>query len=107
MMDEQHIGQALDHRLQSVFCVCCVFECLLLPSFSGIWHGVNGCGEIPTACNVVCLSHGNILFYWSFLPMDYYEDDFFLKLYCLIDNNNVSFYRVLMNENGYKEMSHS
>ena len=42
-----------------------------------------------------------------FLPMDYYEDDFFLKLYCLIDNNNVSFYRLLMNENGYKEMSHS
>lgn len=58
--------------------------CLPQPSFSGVWYGMNGFGESPITCNVVCLSHGNITFYWAFLPMEYYEDDFFLSYTVLI-----------------------
>lgn len=38
-------------------------------SLSGIYYGVHRCGEISTACNTVCLSRGNIPFYWTFLPV--------------------------------------
>lgn len=55
-----------------------------LYAFSGIWRGVNGCGEISTVFNVVRLSLKNISFYWAFLPMDYYEDVFIL-LSCFQD----------------------
>lgn len=81
-MSDSWIGNArpYDHRSQIVWIVfcsrCCAFTCLLLPSFSGIWPGMNGCGEIPTACNVV------IPFYWPFLPVNYFKDDSFLS--CIV-----------------------
>lgn len=64
---------------------------LLLASFSGLWYNVNGCGEIPTACNVVCLSPGIVLFYWAILICRLlWKWFFFLRCNeCLIDNNNV------------------
>lgn len=64
---------------QNVFCYCCAFTYLLLPVFSGICHVGNGCQVIPTALNVVWLSHGNVLFYAAFLPIDYYKYDFLLS----------------------------
>lgn len=88
-----------DHRLWNVFCFCCTFICLLLLSSSGVWHGVNRCGEIPTACNVVCLSHGNIPFYWAFFTCGLLWRWFLLRLYCLIDNNNASLNRIFMRKN--------
>lgn len=48
--------------------VCC-------SSFSGIEHGISGRGESSTACNVVCLSLGNIPSYWTSLPVDCQEED--------------------------------
>ena len=59
--------------------VSSVHLCLLLLAFSEIWHGVNGCGKIPIACNVVCLSHADVPFSWAILLVDYYENDFFLN----------------------------
>lgn len=67
------------HRPQNVLCFSYALTCLLLLSFSSVWYDVDGCGEIPTAYNVVCFSHGSILFYWVFLPVNYYEDDSFLS----------------------------
>lgn len=63
LIDGFQIGKA--PRPQTAEC-CFLLLCLYmfpLPSFSCIWHGVNECEEIPTACNVACLSHRNILFY--------------------------------------------
>lgn len=63
LMDGFQIGKA--PRPQTAEC-CFLLLCLYmfpLPSFSSIWHGVNGCEEISTACNVACLSHRSILFY--------------------------------------------
>lgn len=65
--------------LQNVFCYCCAFTYLLLLFFSGVCRVGNGCQVIPTALNVVWLSHGNILFYSVFLPIDYYKYDFLLS----------------------------
>ena len=84
-----------EHRVQNVLASAvpsriCVIFLWYLAWWEWVW-------EIPTACETVCPSHGNILFYWAILPVDCYEDDFFPKLYCLIDNNNnVSLNRVLM-----------
>lgn len=104
---QSQIGKARDHRSLNGVCFCCAFTCLLLLSFPNIWHGVNGYGETPTAYSVVGLSHGNIPFYWAFSPVDCHWKWFLTKLYYLIDNNNVNFYRILMNKNKYKEMLHS
>lgn len=57
----------------------CLRRFLWPPSFSGVWHGVNWCEEIRTACSVVCLSHGNIPLYQAGLPVDYHGDDSFLS----------------------------
>lgn len=72
-------GKARDPRPQNVLCFSYALTCLLLLSFSSVWYDVDGCGEIPTAYNVACFSHGSILFYWVFLPVNYYEDDSFLS----------------------------
>lgn len=104
-MGESQIGKAPRPQTPDAFCFCCAFslESVMVwmcvwgsssflwnlvwcewvwgdpPSFSGICNGVNGCGEVPIAFNGMCLSHGNIPFYWDFLPVDYYEDYFFLS----------------------------
>lgn len=83
------VGQApeiTDHKMS--FCFCCAFTCLLLGSCSGIWNGVNGCGE-PHCLDVLCLSHQNILFYWALLPVCGLSLKMILPmLYYLIDNND-------------------
>lgn len=47
--------------------------------YFGTWHDANGCGEIPTTYNAMCLSHGDALFYWAFSSVGCHEDDFFLS----------------------------
>ena len=83
-------------QFQNVSCCSCAFTCCLLPFSTGIWYGVNGCGEIPTAFNVVWLFHGRIPFYWSFLPVDYYENVNCLIEVMILYKKSVSLNRVFM-----------
>lgn len=55
-MGESQIGKFQEHRLQNVIFFCCV----------------------------ACLSHVNIPFYQENLPVDYYEDNFFLDCTVLL-----------------------
>lgn len=50
--------------------------------FYGIWHGIYGCGESPTACIVICLSRDNILIYWALISVDCQKDD--SSLSCIV-----------------------
>lgn len=64
-MGESHLGKGLQIPERLLFCFAST--CLLLQYSSGIYNGVCRCGEIYTACNVICLSLGNITFYCVFL----------------------------------------
>ena len=85
LMDQSWTGKTWDYTPMNVFCFCCAFICLLHLSFSGIWHSVNGYGEMLTAYNVVCLSHEKIPFYWAILICGLSRRWFLPKVYCLID----------------------
>lgn len=68
-------------RPQSLECLLLLLWLSMIVAAIFLWYMV--CCEwvwvITIAFNVVCLSHGYIPFNGVFLPMAYYEDDYFLK----------------------------
>lgn len=77
-------GQPQTGKVPRPHTLDCLLRLLRLYTFAAAISLVSlmvrmGVGRSSTACNVVCLSHKNILCYWAFLPEDCYEDDFFLR----------------------------